>query len=90
MSAPRICKACGGPIQQPTGQSMCDDCEDCIVLVCPTCERVGLAAVNIPRVMDAAMHREIGEMISVHGYVSRHVPVHAVRKMQFRCSCPKT
>ena len=68
---------------------MSDDKIDTIVAIKPCCGAVVFAAVNLPRVVDAKLRKEIGELV-LSGCEIKHWPVDAVRKAKWGCKCERT
>lgn len=60
--------------------------EDAIIARCDVCKRVVFATVNIPRVMDTEMFKDIGKLIK-DGCSVEHMTIANVRKSAFGCRC---
>lgn len=65
-----------------------DDSQDTIVAIKPCCGRIVFAAVNLPRVIDTEVCKEIGDLVN-RGCRIEHMPVAAVRKAKWGCKCDK-
>lgn len=68
---------------------MSDEKQDTIVAIKPCCNHVVFAAVNLPHVVDAALLKDIGELVA-SGCEIEHWPVEAVRKAKWGCKCEST
>jgi hypothetical protein len=60
--------------------------KDTIIARTPCCNRIVFAAMNDPKVLDTAMMKEIGELVS-DGCMIEHVNVEIVRISKFGCKC---
>lgn len=65
-----------------------DDNIDTIVAIKPCCNKLVFAAVNLPRVVDAEMRKEIGELAAL-GCRIEHWPAKNVRTAKWGCKCNK-